>query len=133
MRNFLAEHLKADTLVTDFVDDRTYQGGSMNSTVPPQGKAPFLVYTIGNTSDEDLSEDPGPYRQFFIIYVHDKGEDYDQIDQIILALKRSLVNQKNLEYGVMTIRYLETSQDLDDQTMGTIMRYVRFQAIMQGR
>jgi hypothetical protein len=30
---------------------------------------------------------------------------------------------------VITVRWLETSQEFDDKTLGTILRYIRFQAI----
>lgn len=106
-----------------------HQGESVLASTIPK---PFLVYTVGNATNENLSEeDSTPERQFFQVYVHDKPADYTRIDQIVIAVKAKLKNVQSAEYGIITIRYLETSRDLDDNTLGTIMRYIRFQAIKE--
>jgi len=106
-----------------------HQGESMLTS---QITKPFIVYTIGNSTSENLAEeDYRPERQFFQVYVHDKPADYSRIDDIVKAIKDTLVGQRSLEHSVMIIRHLETSRDLDDSTMKTIMRYIRFQAIKE--
>lgn len=91
----------------------------------------YLVYKLGNDTTEDFSEDTDITRQFFQVFVHDfsDGEtaDYDKIDDVITMIKRTFKNAGG--QGIWTTRFLETSQDLDDDTLNTIFRYVRFQLI----
>lgn len=108
--------------------DHIFQGESATTSLMPR---PFIFYTIGVRSSENLSEERDAARQFFQIYVHDDPADYVRIDTIISILRRGLKNQGDPASGWMTTRYLESSTDLDDQTLGTIMRYIRFQAIME--
>lgn len=129
MREWLAATLSTDPDLVAVLDDRMYQGESLDSS---QVTPPFLVYTIGNATDERLSEEPdSPVRQFFQIYIHDRGGDYTQIDNIVGLVKARLKNQSDKDAGIITVVYLETSRDLDDQTMGTILRYIRFVAIKE--
>jgi hypothetical protein len=107
--------------------ERVYEGESLTTT--PRVK-PFMTYNIGNSTDEQLSDEPrGPERQFFQIYIHDEGGDYTQIDDAVLALRQQLEGASDPNSGIVHVYYLETSRDLDDSTMGTILRYVRFQAV----
>lgn len=129
MRTWLNNTLKNDTQLTTMLTGGVHQGESMTSANVVK---PFLVYTIGNATDEQLSEEPeGPERQFFQIYIHDEGADYQQIDDIIARVKTLLRNARDPESGIITVIYLETSRDLDDGTMGTILRYIRFVAIKE--
>lgn len=105
-----------------------FQGESAETSLMPR---PFMYYTIGVRSPENLSEERDAARQFFTIYVHDDPADYTRIDDILGILRRNLRNSRDPASGVMTTRYLESSTDLDDQTLKTIMRYIRFQAIME--
>lgn len=101
---------------------------------------PYIVYKLGYNASENLSEDldtKNPERQFLQIYVHDYMDvdgnaDYMRIDQIIAQLKLALRGQVSPEDGIMGIEYLETSQDLDDDTLNTVMKYARFQMTLEG-
>lgn len=129
MRTWLYETLSNDPGLIHLFGDRFFQGESMLTSVVVK---PFLVYTIGNATDVLLSEEMDtPERQFFQVYIHDEGGDYTRIDNGVRLVKNLLRHQQNADAGVMDIIYLETSRDLDDQTMQTIMRYIRFQAIKE--
>ena len=129
MRTWLYQTLSNDFTLQADLDNRFYQGESMDSSTVEK---PFLVYTIGNATDEELSEEPeGPERQFFQIYIHDEGADYTRIDRIVARVKTLLRNQSDKASGIINVIYLETSRDLDDSTMNTILRYIRFVAIKE--
>ena len=129
MRTWLFQTLSNDLDLQELFGDRFYQGESMLSSVVQK---PFLVYTIGNATDVLLSEDMNsPERQFFQIYIHDDGGDYTRIDQGIKLVKDKLRHQQAAEAGIIDIIYLETSRDLDDTTLNTLFRYIRFQAIKE--
>lgn len=98
-------------------------------------QCPYIVYKMGNSTAEGLSEERDPDRQFAQVWVHDfhDGEhaDYMRIDDVIKEMREVLVNQQSGPDGIWTVRYLETSQDLNDETLNTVMRYVRFQIIKE--
>lgn len=110
------------------LEDRVSQGESLDTRLITK---PFLVYTIGNSTNEHLSDYSLANRQFFTIFVHDEPADYTKIDDVVKVVKNLLVGASDPASKVMIVRHLETSRDLDDQTMGTILRYIRFQAIME--
>lgn len=93
---------------------------------------PYLVYGLGTESAEDLAEDNDhtAERQFFQVWVHDEGGDYGRIDEIVGKLKVLLTNASSPADNVIIVRYLETSQEFSHQTLKTLFRYVRFQAII---
>jgi hypothetical protein len=93
---------------------------------------PYLVYGIGNATNEDLAEDTDheAYRQFFQIWVHDEGGSYQLIDDTLEILKNLLVGQTDPSSKVSGIRWLENSQEFSNETLNTIFRYARFQAII---
>jgi hypothetical protein len=66
--------------------------------------------------------------------VHDFSDgdtaDYDRIDSVITLIKAAFRNAGG-EAGIWKAIYLETSQDLNDDTLNTIFRYVRFQLIRE--
>ena len=124
-------HQRLEQLAAEIVEgapSNVFQNESMLTAVQDK---PFWVYSIGNSTSELLSEDMDPGRQFFQIYVHDEGADYSRIDDHVAIIKDGLRNQQSREAGIINIIYLETSRDLDDQSMGTLMRYIRFQAIVE--
>ena len=130
-RIWLRNTLGSSSPLVDFVPvERMLQGESVLSA---QIVKPFLVYRFGNKTPEDLAEDmPDVARQFLSIYLHDVPADYSRIDQMEMAVIHSLNLASSRNESVVTTRYLETSRDLDDQALGTIYRYVRFQLIMTG-
>lgn len=124
-------HPSVQWLVGGPADPRIYAKKSMTSSVEEH---PFIVYKLGNDTSEDFSEDRDITRQFFQVWVHDYSDgdtaDYDRIDTIITAVKQVFKNASGTE-GVWTTRFLETSQDLNDETLNTVFRYARFQLIRE--
>lgn len=114
-------------------DPRIFAKKTMTSSV--EG-TPYIVYKLGNESTEDFSDDRDISRQFLQIWVHDytDGEvaDYDRIDRIISIIRRVMrkLTSKD-DANVWQVRYLETSADLDDDTLKTVFRYLRFQVIKE--
>lgn len=113
------------------VGNRVFAKKSMKSSVEAH---PYLVYKLGNDTSEGLSEGRSPHRQFFMIYVHDyrdeENGDYTRVDAVIEELKTLLNEACAPEADLIYINYLETSQDLDDETLNTVFKYIRFQAII---
>lgn len=129
MRQFIYDTLRLDSAVEGFVGDRIYQGESMDKA---ELVRPFLVYRVGNETNELMSEDEAekmPHRVFFQVYIHDNPADYTRIDDICQAVRNALVGGPYPTWNIYRVNYLETSRDLDDDTMRTILRYVRFQAV----
>lgn len=127
MRQFVYDTLSGDAAITALVGTRVHQGESL---VKAQLDAPFLVYRIGNETNELFSEDDQqPHRVFFQVYIHDKGGDYMRIDDLVKLVINALRGGPYPEYKILRVNYLETSRDLDDAEMGTLVRYVRFQAV----
>lgn len=127
MRQFVYDRLTGDAGIEALVADRVKQGESM---IVAELGAPFLVYRIGNETNELFSEDdPKPHRVFFQVYIHDRGGDYTRIDDLVKLVIAALSGGPYPEYKILRVNYLETSRDLDDAEMGTIVRYVRFQAV----
>jgi hypothetical protein len=113
--------------VGEVLEDRVSQSETMSDRLSLK---PYLFYTIGNATDDQLSENTLTYNQFFQIYVHDTPGDYQLIDRLVVRTKALLQGAHGLHgaYDIMNVRHLETSRDLDDVTLGTIMRYIRFVA-----
>lgn len=93
---------------------------------------PFLVYGLGNDTNEDLAEDDDheAHRQFFQIWIHDEGGDYTKIDDIVDIVKKLFHGASHAASKISQIRWLETSQEFANETYNTLFRYIRFQAII---
>lgn len=123
-RQFIYDVMTSPPLAA-FWGDRVFQQGSLLSA---QTVKPYGVYTMGNNTDEGMADEDNfqPSRQFFQVFIHDEVGDYSRIDAIVAELKRAFLSA--LRTGdVCGVQYLETSRDLDDPTLESIMRYVRFQ------
>lgn len=109
-------------------DPRVFAKKSMTSAVED---TPYLVYKMGNSSEIGLSEDTSIDNQFFQVWVHDFHDsdtaDYMRIDQVCRLVKKAFFLADSAADGVWNVRYLETSQDLNDDTLNTVFRYLRFQ------
>ena len=55
--------------------------------------------------------------------------DYMLIDKVLAEVKAALVGQQSGDDLVWNIEWLETSQDLNDDTLNTVFRYARFQMV----
>lgn len=127
-------------LIGDGVDpanSRVYAKKTMTSSVEDH---PFIIYKFGYNASEDISEDPefiDPERQFLQIWAHDYSDgngnaDYTRIDQVLAQVKLAINKRTVPEEGIYLVRYLETSQDLDDDTLNTVFRYARYQFVQEG-
>lgn len=106
---------------------------SQTNTVDAQ--RPFLMYGLGNNTNEALSDstanDVEAHRQFLQIWIHDEDSgSYSLVDDFIPVIKRILVGASSPENRIMTIAWLETSQEFHNETYNTLFRYLRFQAIL---
>lgn len=112
--------------------ERVFAKKSMSSAKEDH---PYVVFKLGNDTNEELAETVDAHRQYFQVWVHDytdtKVGDYGRIDDIIRELKARFSGAGSSLDGIITTRYLETSQDLDDNTLGTVFKYIRFQFIMK--
>lgn len=136
MRTFLY-----DTL-TQSEELQAFLGGSLETAkdrvIPRRSEStvnvpkPFIVYGLGNSTNEALAEDEDhtAYRQFLQIWFHDEGGSYLQIDAMIEVVKKLLVGQRNTAAMVTNLHWLENSQEFSNETYNTIFRYARFQAII---
>lgn len=132
-RTWLYNRLMTHPGLNNLVGQRIFAKKSMSSSVEQH---PYIVFKLGYNANESLSEDHDVSRQFIQIFVHDFADetagDYTQIDEVIRELKLALTNQSSPDDGILQVTYLETSQDLDDDTLSTVMKYVRFQLILLG-
>lgn len=99
------------------------------------GPRPFLIYGLGNDTNEELGDptanDVQANRQFFQIWIHDEDSgSYTLVDDFIPVIKRVLVGATSPADRIMTIAWLETSQEFNNETYDTLFRYMRFQAIL---
>lgn len=96
---------------------------------------PFAVYKLGFSANEDIAEvmpdGRDVYRQFVQIWVHDYHDtdtgDYMLIDEILKLIKQTFHGQSSAAHGVISCKYIETSQDLNDETLNTLVKYARLQ------
>lgn len=140
-RVFIYSTLCTTPEIANFVggleNPRVFAKKSMTSSVEDH---PFIVYKLGNSTsldiaaeDEDINE---VENQFLQIWVHDfadeKTADYMRIDSVLLAIKRTFRNAANPADGVFGLQYIETSQDLNDETLNTVFKYARYQLKKNG-
>lgn len=108
---------------------------SGESLMTAQIAKPYIVYRMGNDTDEGMFDDPDvpsrPNRQFFMVYIHDERPDYTGIDTYCQLVKNAFrLNPKSPSDNVVWTTFLEQSADFDDVTLDTVFRYLRFQAVM---
>ena len=113
-------------------DPRVFAKKTMTSSVE---QCPYIVYKMGYSAPEGLSETEDASRQFAQVWIHDysdgKTADYAKIDEVVEAIKSAIKLQNSAEDAIILARYLETSQDLNDETLNTVFRYVRIQIILK--
>jgi hypothetical protein len=137
-RTFIYKTLVTTPGVTDHVggaaNPRIFAKKTMTSSVE---NTPYVVYKLGNETLELANEDFEASRQFFQIWVHDYFDqgtgDYTLIDEIIQSLRDAFWLKNSKEEDVWITNWVETSQDLDDDTLKTIFKYVRFQLIRRAQ
>lgn len=129
IRTWVYDQLRLTSLPHD-AHTRVFPKRSMRSAVEDH---PFIVYKLGNESDMGLSETSTAAQQYFQIYVHDFSDvetgDYMKIDDVVAAIKARLTTASSSGDGIIEVKYLETSQDLNDETLSTVFKYIRFVAV----
>ena len=111
---------------------RVYAKKSMTSSNEAH---PFIVYKLGFSANEMLAEElpegKTVARQFAQVWVHDYSDtqsgDYNRIDQVLREVRAALHQGSSAADGVILCQYIETSQDLNDETLNTVMKYARFE------
>jgi hypothetical protein len=126
MRQLIYDALQA--LVASGDLKGVYQGESMLKAPNPRD-FPIAVYRIGNETNENLGSGSTAYRKFFQVYVHDVPADYSKIDDLIPKIRIALTSAAPSGH-VLEIMWRENSRDLDDEFMGSIVRYLRFEAAL---
>ena len=136
-RSFIYRTIINTPEVTALVGDtnpRVFAKKSMTSNVEEH---PFIVYKLGNETPEMMNEQLEVTSQYFQVWVHDYHDtvmaDYDRIDQIILALRKAFWLKGSKEENVWDTSWVETSQDLNDETLNTVFKYVRFRLIRRAQ
>lgn len=94
---------------------------------------PFIVYKMGFKTNAELAEEmpdgKDAYRQFAQVWVHDYYDgtigDYMKIDAVLHQVKLAIHNKSSAEHGVLLAKYIEVSQDLNDETLNTLFKYGR--------
>lgn len=61
----------------------------------------------------------------FMIFAHDMPGDYVKIDTMVTALKSLFSDVSDSANNIITSTWLETSEDVRDEDMGTILKYGR--------
>ena len=130
VRTWVYSRLATPAGMVALISDRVFAKKSMTSSIELH---PYVVYKLGSNTDEGLSENEQLSRQFLQIFVHDYSDgevaDYIRIDLVIDQIKQSFYRASSKSDGVISTQYLETSQDLNDETLNTVMKYIRIQLI----
>lgn len=100
-------------------------------------KRPFLIYGLGNATNQNLvdataddPQDKNATGQFFEVWIHDSGGSFVDIDAIVEHVIKLLNGASSPANGVISVSYLETSAEFNNETYDTNFRYVRFQAMI---
>jgi len=117
-----------DRLLTIPTFTSVAQGESLLEA-PSRPEFPVAVYRLGNESPENIGAEITPHRKYFQVYIHDAPADYTRIDTLVDQVQAAFRLTGSVG-NIVEVIYLETSRDLDDAFFGSIMRYVRFQAIL---
>lgn len=129
IRTWVHQTLSTNDALLPVVGGRVFQQGAI---LTAQSVKPYLVHHFGNATDEGMYDEDNyqPLRQFLQVYIHTEQGDYGPIDDIAPLVKAALVNGTSKPPYLITARYLETSQDLQDDLLQTYFRYLRFQLIL---
>lgn len=102
---------------------RIYQSTSLDAA--PHEK-PFIMYRQTSDVQTVRGDDGDRVRQVgYMIFCHDLPGDYMQIDTMIDRLKFLFGDTVDQPQGIVRSEWVESSEDLRDEDMGTIIRYAR--------
>lgn len=124
-RVWLYQRMLNDPTLQGFISSRIFQ--STMVTEAPKIK-PFVMYR--QTSDLGFFRgDDGHQvkRNGFMVFVHNIPGDYMLIDDIVEVINNLFDNAIDQPNGIIRSDWVETSDDLRDEDMGTIMKFIRLQ------
>lgn len=125
MRVWIYQKVSATPAITGLLPGGIHPAGSMDNV--PKVK-PFLAIRASNEASE--IRDGGitiSDRQQFTFWVHDRPGNYEGIDSVLEQLRLFLEAAPSDATGFMKAEWLFTSDDLRDDEMGTIARFVQYQ------
>jgi hypothetical protein len=126
----LTTFLPLVALIGGPANPRVWAKKGMTSSIE---QCPYIVYKMANSSDMELAEDTPVDRVYFQVWVHDFSDaetaDYMRIDEVVKQVRAAFHLLGSAEESIWQTRWLETSQDLNDDTLNTVFRYVRFEMI----
>lgn len=112
--------------------------GLLTIPVHPSGKLketpekPFCMYRITSALPSLMGDDDITVRSVgAMVFIHDVFGDYLQIESLLGQIRQALHNATNTANGVLRCRWVEDSEDLRDDDLGTILRYSRYQLQMR--
>jgi hypothetical protein len=112
--------------LTTLVGTRIYESSKMQE-VPTK---PYLMYKMFATAPEMMGDDLSKViTQGFQVFVHDVPGDFLRIDDIIQLLRFLFTNASDKVAGVISVRWIDVSEDFKDSDMGTNTRFIRFRVL----
>jgi hypothetical protein len=129
VRAFIHTKLKTNGPLNAVIAGRVFQQGSI---LTAQQAKPFIAHHFGNETDEGMYDPDSfqPSRQFLTIYMHTDQGDYGPLDDLKPLIRMALMDRAGRPANLIWVNYLETSADMQDDTLQTYMRYMRFQLAM---
>lgn len=113
--------------ITTYSAARIFQSTSLDAA--PHEK-PFIMYRQTSDVQRFRGDDGDMVRSAgFMIFVHDEPGDYMRIDTVIGHLKRLFQDVTDQTNGIIRSNWVETSDDLRDDDMGTIIQFGRVQIL----
>lgn len=126
-RVWLYSRMMADTPLITAVTSQIHQSTSLDAA--PHLK-PFIMYRQTSDVQRFRGDDGDMVRSSgYMIFAHDEPGDYMRIDTIIGHLKRLFQDITDQPNGIIRSNWIETSDDLRDDDMGTIIKFGRVQIL----
>lgn len=126
-RTWLYQRMTGSVPLMTLLPGGIHQSTSLN--VAPHLK-PYIMYRMTSDVGNFRGDDGEQARSNgYMVFAHDVPGDYLKIDAVMEQLKtlfQDIVDQPN---GVIKSFWLETSDDIRDDDMGTIMKFARIQII----
>jgi hypothetical protein len=108
------------------VGSRIYESSELQE-VPIK---PYLMYKMFVTAPEMMGDDLSKVlTQGFQVFVHDVPGDFLRIDDIIQVLRNLFTNASDKAAGVVSVRWVDVSEDFRDSDMGTNTKFIRFRVL----
>lgn len=126
-RVWFYSRMNADVQLATIVGERIMQSTSIDAA--PHTK-PFILYRQTSDVPRFRGDDGDMVRSSgFMVFAHDEPGDYMRIDTIMGHLKRLFQDITDQPNGIIRSTWVETSDDLRDDDMGTIIQFGRVQIL----